>query len=159
MGLFGRDDQPLDSKPDDSRQKSRPAAPTTAAGNNDRTVISEKIKIDGALSGSGEIVVNGYVYGSIEAQGRVQVAEKGRVEASVHARHAVIAGQVTGNITADDRIELEQTARVDGDITAPRILIHDGATFRGQVNMKKPPSTPGQPSSSARRESPGKTKE
>ena len=156
MGLFGRDDQTREDRPDESRQQARPA-PT--AGSQDRTVISQKIKIDGTLSGSGEIVVNGYVHGSVDGEDRVQVAEQGRVEASVHGRTIVVAGHVTGNITADDRIELERTARVVGDITAPRILIHDGATFRGQVNMKKPPTTGAHPASSARRESVGKTKE
>ena len=156
MGLFGRDDQTREDRPDESRQQARPAP---ASGSHDRTVISQKIKIDGTLSGSGEIIVNGYVHGSVDGEDRVQVAEQGRVEASVHGRTIVVAGHVTGNITADDRIELERTARVVGDITAPRILIHDGATFRGQVNMKKPPTTGAHPASSARRESVGKTKE
>ena len=66
------------------------------------------------------------------------VAPRGRVDATVHGRVVMVAGRVIGDITADEKIELEPTAQVDGDITAPRILIRDGATFRGKVNMKPP---------------------
>ena len=153
MGLFGRDDQPLETKTETNRPQNRPAATTPHSGNSNRTVISQKIKIDGKVSGTGEIIVNGYVHGSIEGAGTIQVAEDGRVEATVHATNVVIAGQVTGNVTADEKIELEQSARVNGDITAPRILIRDGAAFRGQVNMRKPTSPDGPTTSSARKDS------
>ena len=45
----------------------------------------------------------------------------------------------------------EPSARVDGNITAPRILIQDGATFRGQVNMNEPVARPDVRTSSARK--------
>ena len=150
MGLFGRDDQPSDAKTETNRPQSRPATTTPPPGTSNRTVISQKIKIDGTVSGTGEIIVNGYVHGQIEGAGTIHVAEDGRVEATVHATNVVVAGQVTGNVTADERIELEQSARVNGDITAPRILIRDGAAFRGQVNMRKPGGKNGPRTSSAR---------
>jgi len=62
-----------------------------------------------------------------------------------------IAGTVVGDVTADEKIELEPTARVEGNITAPRILIRDGATFKGQVNMKDPERRPPVRTSSARK--------
>ena len=157
MGLFGRDDQPSDTKTDTTRPQSRPAPVSPPSGNSNRTVISQKIKIDGAVSGTGEITVNGYVHGTIDGAGTVHVAEDGRVEATVHATNVVVAGQVTGNVTADEKIELEQSARVHGDITAPRILIRDGAAFRGQVNMRKPSGQKDPQTSSARKDPDAKT--
>ena len=71
-------------------------------------------------------------------------------EASVHGRAVIVAGRVIGDITADDKIELQPTAEVDGDITAPRILIEDGATFRGKVTMK-PPEPRHEPAASSAR--------
>ena len=117
-----------------------------------RTVIASPSKIEGRISGSGEIVVNGLVNGTIDATGTVKVGEKGRVEASVHGLVVSIAGTVVGDVTADERIELDVTAHVDGNITAPRILIKDGANFRGQVNMRKPEIRPSPRTSSARKE-------
>jgi cytoskeletal protein CcmA (bactofilin family) len=136
MGIFGRDDANPDQQP--GRQAAGPAASPTLRDSGDQTVIARPSRIEGHVSGSGEIIVNGLVNGTIDAKGTVRVAEEGRVQATVHGKVVAIAGAVTGDITADERIELEASARVEGNLTAPRILIKDGATFRGQVNMREP---------------------
>lgn len=115
-------------------------------------MITDTILVEGALSGTGQITVDGRVRGSIDGANEVVIAARGRVEASVHGRAVVIEGRVIGDITADDKIELETTAEVDGDITAPRILIKDGATFRGKVNMKPPEPRKEPVTSSARKD-------
>ena len=46
-----------------------------------------------------------------------------------------VSGQVTGNISATDKVELKTQCRMVGDIKAPRILIADGASFKGNVDM------------------------
>jgi len=119
----------------------------------ERTVIARPTRIEGKLLGSGEVLVDGTIQGAIDSQGKVRIAEHGRIEADVHADTVEVAGTVNGHITADERIVLEPTATVDGNITAPRILIQDGATFRGQVNMREPDPKPGLKISSARKES------
>ncbi len=157
MGLFGRDDQPLETKPDDGRQPSRPAAPPRLLEpRKDRDFPEDQDRR--TLSGSGEIVVNGYVYGSIEVRRQDSSGGKGPGRGIGPRPPVVVAGTGDRQRYGRRKIELEQSAQVDGDITAPRILIHDGASFRGQVNMRKPPAAAGPPTSSARRESPGKTK-
>jgi cytoskeletal protein CcmA (bactofilin family) len=138
MGLFGRDDRPPRAA---NSTPSRPARTETGqplSGDGDRTVIAPSIRIEGTLTCTGEVLVNGMVSGTIEGSGLIRVAPRGEISASIHGRAVVIAGTVRGDITADERIELEPTAKVEGDITAPRILIKDGATFRGQVNMRQP---------------------
>ena len=150
MGIFGRDE------PKPEQLLAQPAAKTattpTPQEGGDRTVIARPSKIEGRLSGSGEIVVNGLVNGTIDATGMVKVATQGHVEATVHGRVVTVAGTIAGDISADERIELEPSARVDGNLTAPRILIKDGATFRGQVNMREPDRQPSVRTSSARKE-------
>ncbi|MCW8985260.1 MAG: polymer-forming cytoskeletal protein [Thermoanaerobaculales bacterium] len=151
MGIFGRDEANPDQRAAQSTitPSASPATPEAP----DRTVIARPSKIEGRISGSGEIVVNGLVTGTIEASGTVKVAEQGRVEATIHGKIVTIAGTVTGDVTANEKIELETSAHVDGNITAPRILIRDGATFKGQVNMKEPERRPSVRTSSARKES------
>ena len=57
------------------------------------------------------------------------------MEATVHARNVTVEGKVTGDISADDRLELVLTATVDGNIRAPKIIVAEGAKFRGSVDM------------------------
>jgi cytoskeletal protein CcmA (bactofilin family) len=151
MGIFGRDEANPDQQP--AQPTTGPSTSPAAPEAPDRTMIARPSKIEGRISGSGEIFVNGLVNGTIDATGTVNVAEQGRVEATIHGKMVTIAGTVTGDITADERIELGASARVDGNITAPRILIRDGATFKGQVNMRAPERRPSVRTSSARKES------
>ena len=46
-----------------------------------------------------------------------------------------VEGKVNGDISADDRVELVASATVDGNIKAPKIVVAEGAKFRGNVDM------------------------
>ena len=56
-------------------------------------------------------------------------------QADIETQNVEIAGRVTGNINATDKVELKTDCRMVGDIKAPRILIADGASFKGNVDM------------------------
>jgi cytoskeletal protein CcmA (bactofilin family) len=150
MGIFGRDEDSPDQQ--SPQPTARPDSSIITPTNADQTVIARPSIIEGQISGSGEIIVNGLVKGKIDAGGTVRIAEQGRVEASIHAKIVGVAGTVAGDISADEKIELESSARVDGNITAPRILINDGASFKGQVNMETPERRPSVRTSSARKD-------
>ncbi len=151
MGLFGSDDKTQTAPQPADGQTSRPSPQKPPDQRGTRTVITDTILIEGTLSGTGQITVDGRVRGSIDGKDEVVIGSRGRVDAAVHGRAVTVVGRVTGDITADQKIELEPTAQVDGDITAPRILIKDGATFRGKVNMKPPEPRGAVTTSSARK--------
>jgi cytoskeletal protein CcmA (bactofilin family) len=46
-----------------------------------------------------------------------------------------VSGRLTGNVLARERVELRAEAKVVGDVKAPRIVIADGASFKGNVDM------------------------
>jgi hypothetical protein len=47
----------------------------------------------------------------------------------------MVEGKVKGNVTASDRVTLEATGNVYGDLTACKLIVHEGATFVGKVNV------------------------
>ena len=51
------------------------------------------------------------------------------------ARNVIIEGKLLGDVSADDRVELVASASVDGNIKAPKIIVAEGARFRGAVDM------------------------
>ena len=107
------------------------AAPRGAA----HTVIGSSIVIDGEISGDEDLVVLGTVKGKISLKESLLVEGSGVIEADVDTATVEVSGQVTGNIVASDKVELKANCRVVGDIRAPRILIADGAAFKGSVDM------------------------
>ena len=100
------------------------------------TVIGSSIVIDGEISGEEDLVIQGTVKGKIALRESLFVEGSGVVEADIETQNVEIGGRVTGNILASDRVELKSDCRVVGDIKAPRILIADGASFKGNVDME-----------------------
>jgi len=99
------------------------------------TVIGSSIIIDGEISGDEDLVVQGTVKGKISLKESLYVESSGVVEADIETQNVEVSGKVTGNINASDKVELKTDCRVIGDIKAPRILIADGASFKGNVDM------------------------
>lgn len=99
------------------------------------TVIGTNITIDGEITGSDPVHVEGTVKGRIATEAAVTVGESGIVEADVETPEVSVSGQVTGNIVASERVEITTEGRMVGDIKAPRILIADGAGFKGHIDM------------------------
>jgi cytoskeletal protein CcmA (bactofilin family) len=101
------------------------------------SLIGAGTRLDGDLTFSGGLRVDGEVHGSIssdEAQpGTLVVSEQARVEGSIAVSHAVINGAVVGPIVARDSLELLPNARVTGDVEYCQIEIQLGAVVEGRL--------------------------
>jgi cytoskeletal protein CcmA (bactofilin family) len=109
--------------------------------------IGKSVVVKGELSGSEDLYLDGEVEGSIELVGHnLTIGENGRVRANTRARNVVICGKVDGNITAD-RVELKKSAIHVGNIVTQRIIIEDGAFFKGSVDIQREqkPEVKGEP--------------
>jgi len=101
--------------------------------------IGKSIKVHGLLSGRQDLVIDGCIEGSIDIPGQtVTIGVNGRIHASINALDVIIYGAVEGNIHAEHRVELHKTASLCGNISSSRISIHDGAYFRGSVDIHQP---------------------
>lgn len=99
------------------------------------THFGPQITIEGTVTGSEHVLIEGTVKGKINLTSDLHVGKQARVEATVHAKTVLVEGKVSGDISADDRVELVNTATVDGNIKAPKIVVAEGARFRGSVDM------------------------
>jgi cytoskeletal protein CcmA (bactofilin family) len=99
------------------------------------TVIGSGIVIDGEVSGEEPITVLGTVKGKISITQPIAVEPGATVEADIETQALSVGGRVTGNVVARERVEVRANGRMVGDIKAPRIVIADGASFKGNVDM------------------------
>jgi cytoskeletal protein CcmA (bactofilin family) len=99
------------------------------------TVIGSGIVIDGEVSGEEPLTVLGTIKGKISTSQTVAVEPGATVEADIDTQSLSVGGRVTGNVTARERVEVRANGRMVGDIKAPRIVIADGASFKGNVDM------------------------
>jgi cytoskeletal protein CcmA (bactofilin family) len=99
------------------------------------TIIGESILISGSLNGDEDLTVRGRVEGTLTLTKTLVVEPTGVVKAEVQVRNCVIAGAIVGNVTATESVEITKEGRMVGDIAAPRVIIVDGASFRGRIDM------------------------
>jgi cytoskeletal protein CcmA (bactofilin family) len=101
----------------------------------DTTVISSGMKVEGKVSSSGSIRLDGTVQGDIDCQGNVTIGEQGKVYGKVDGLSITIGGKVEGEIKAKEKLILESKANLKGDIFTKILVVESGARFDGKSNM------------------------
>lgn len=115
--------------------------PVMGAQDKDRALIGPSITFTGTLSGEEDVVIQGRIEGSVEFKGySVTVGKHGRIKADIRAREVNVEGELEGNIFGEERVELCTTAKVKGNIEAPRVIMQDGALFKGSIDMSNRPA-------------------
>jgi cytoskeletal protein CcmA (bactofilin family) len=101
--------------------------------------IGKAVKVNGQIKSQEDLYVDGDVEGTIELmQHKLTIGPNGKVHAAVKAREVVVLGSIQGNVEASDRIEIRKDAKLVGDIKTARIIIEDGAYFKGSIDIVKP---------------------
>ena len=110
-----------------------PRVPVARAGH---ATIGPSIVIRGEVSGNEDLLIQGQVDGSVALDlHSVTVGGGGRVKADITGRVITIEGNVEGDLKAKEQIILRGSSTVHGDLKAPRVVLEDGASFRGLVDM------------------------
>jgi cytoskeletal protein CcmA (bactofilin family) len=47
----------------------------------------------------------------------------------------VIGGEVMGDVSARDRIEIKKSASIEGNLSTSKIMIEEGAYFKGNLDI------------------------
>jgi cytoskeletal protein CcmA (bactofilin family) len=109
-----------------------------AAGNKTATTtaIGPTIVIKGKLKSDEDLIVKGRIEAEIQSSKALFVENSGIIKANIKVKSAKLSGVLVGNITAEERVEILSDGRMVGDLTAPKIIINDGAAFRGRIDMQ-----------------------
>lgn len=101
------------------------------------SLIGAGTRVDGNVTFSGGLRVDGEVHGNISCasgvQGTVVISEKASVEGSISVGHVVINGTVVGPVFAGESLELLPAARVTGDVEYHQIEMQQGAVIQGRL--------------------------
>jgi cytoskeletal protein CcmA (bactofilin family) len=96
------------------------------------------LHIKGEISGNEDLHIDGSVEGLVQLEDRkLTVGASAKLTADVVAREVVVYGSVKGNLRARDRIEIKKDGSVVGDLTTARIMIEDGAYFKGSIEIDR----------------------
>ncbi|MBK5294455.1 MAG: polymer-forming cytoskeletal protein [Acidobacteriia bacterium] len=108
--------------------------------------IGKSVIVKGQLFSREDLYIDGEVEGSVEMQEhRLTVGPNGKLAAGVKARDIVVLGTIHGNVEVGDKIEIKKDAKLVGDIKTVRIVIEDGAYFKGSIDITKAEASKAQP--------------
>ena len=125
---------PVEARTMSPIETSYPSAGSTSA----TARLGSSLHFKGEISGNEDLHVDGSVEGLIHLDDRkLTVGASAKVTADVIAREVVVYGNVKGNLQARDRIEIKKDGSVIGDLTTARIMIEDGAYFKGSIEIDK----------------------
>jgi cytoskeletal protein CcmA (bactofilin family) len=134
---------PLPAIPTPAPAQKRPARSASAP-----SIISADLVVQGTLSSSGDIQIDGRVEGNVITTGLV-IGDKAFVQGDVAAEEVTVRGRVEGSIRAR-KVLLASTCHVEGDILHEAFAVETGAFFEGNcrhadnplANMPRPAAEP-----------------
>jgi len=101
------------------------------------SLIGAGTKIEGSVTFSGGLRVDGEVKGNVRASGdqpsTLVVSENACIEGEISVSHLVINGAVIGPVFSSEFLELQSHARVTGDVQYNTIEMHLGAVVQGRL--------------------------
>jgi cytoskeletal protein CcmA (bactofilin family) len=119
--------------------------PLSATPSGSTARLGASLHIKGEISGNEDLHIDGSVEGLVQLEERkLTVGASAKLTADIVAREVVVYGSVKGNLRARDRIEIKKDGSVVGDLTTARIMIEDGAYFKGSIEIDRAASSGGE---------------
>ena len=121
--------------------KDTPRTPLTnpaAAGSAGRTMsyLGPGLHIRGEITGNEDLRLDSTVDGLVSIGGfRLTLGAGAHMTGDIVAREALISGEITGDVRARDRVEIAKSASIEGDVSTTKIVIEEGAYFKGNLDI------------------------
>lgn len=109
-----------------------------------RTIIADDVEIGGPIKCTGGVRMAGKMSGDLTCAGDVLVEKTSQIKGNLAVNSVIVQGAIKGNIVARERIELKGNARVAGDIKAKRLVVEEGVSLSGKIEITPTDSASGE---------------
>lgn len=99
--------------------------------------LGQSMKIKGKISSDEYLTVEGQVEGTIDISKTLTIGKNGYVNGTINADMVKLDGKAEGNITAANKLEIASSGDFQGTIKSDKLVIEEGATFKGKVNVEE----------------------
>jgi cytoskeletal protein CcmA (bactofilin family) len=114
-----------------------------SGGPSGSAALGKNVTVKGQIFAREDLTIDGEVEGTVEChEHRLTIGPNARVQAGLKAREIIIHGSIQGNVDATDKIDIKKEAKLVGDIKTSRIVIEDGAYFKGSIDISKATGRP-----------------
>lgn len=124
---------------------SRKSDSTSARPADFDAIIGRNSKLEGTLTSTGSIRVDGEMNGDITTDGDVIIGQDAKTNGDIKSSNIEISGSVEGNINSDGCLKVYETGSLFGNIEVKSFVIEEGGVFEGMCHINtqgmKRPST------------------
>ena len=106
------------------------------SASNVETLIGKTTVLSGTISSDGSIRIEGSFEGTVASKSDVFIGPLGKVKAEITAKNVTISGNVEGNMFVDEKLEMMPGSTLNGDVVSKKLVIEDGAMFKGRSETK-----------------------
>ena len=103
--------------------------------NGSKNVLNSDVEVKGILKFSGELTFDGKLEGDVNSDGILNLGDNAVVKGNLDIASVVVRGKINGNISAKEKIEIKAKTELFGDIRAPKLVIEEGVTFVGKIEV------------------------
>lgn len=103
-------------------------------GISSKSFLGKTLEIKGKITSDEYLTVEGKVEGNIKISKTLTIGKDGYVEGEIKADEVKIHGKAEGNIEAASRLEISSRGNFTGTLKAKKLVIEEGAVFKGKVN-------------------------
>lgn len=111
------------------------AKDSTKPQNRIDSLIGAGTTVEGNISFSGGLRVDGRIQGNVSSAGDqpgvLVISEKAEVVGEIRVNHVIVNGRVNGPIHASETLDLQAKAHVNSDVHYRRLEIQGGAVVQG----------------------------
>lgn len=94
---------------------------------------------NGQLSFAGSVRIDGEFTGEINSEGTLILGKDARVSGQINVAQLILSGRIDGDIVVSKQTTMHKTAYLTGNIVTPILIMEEGATLQGTVQMTKDP--------------------
>ncbi|MCL1915718.1 MAG: polymer-forming cytoskeletal protein [Desulfovibrionaceae bacterium] len=94
---------------------------------------------NGQLSFAGSVRIDGEFTGEISSEGTLILGKDARVSGRINVSQLILSGKIDGDIFVSKQTTMHKTAFLTGNIVTPILVMEEGATLQGTVQMTKDP--------------------
>jgi cytoskeletal protein CcmA (bactofilin family) len=108
---------------------------STTPSVNSKNSLNSDVEIKGTLRFNSELTFDGKLEGDIVSEGILNLGDNAVIKGNLNGNSVVLRGKINGNVTAQERIEIKAKTELFGDIRSAKLVIEEGVTFVGKIEV------------------------
>ncbi|MCK4761058.1 MAG: polymer-forming cytoskeletal protein [Candidatus Aminicenantes bacterium] len=106
-----------------------------APAGSSKSFLGKTLNVTGEITCDEVLTIEGNVKGNIKVSKTLTIGANGYVEGEIKANDVKIIGKAEGNIDASGKLEISSQGNFKGSVKADKLVIEEGAVFKGEANM------------------------